>query len=127
MSELPPIFNQSVDPTTTNNASTGGAVGGGGILKNDILGTGQLEQLIFQAIRSFNDNTEYTGPRTIDGAQRLFAQRIANAVAQGVADGVKKYLNESVKTINQNTLVNTGGNVETHTHRTVSKLNISAP
>lgn len=99
-----------------------------GILKGNILGTGQLENLIFNAINSAgcadgNINT----PIDPCQAQRQFAQRLANAIAEGVAKGAQQYLSEAVKTINEQTLPNTDGVVPAHIHPNTPQYNLQAP
>lgn len=96
-------------------------------LKGNILSNGQLEELIFQAINSFGCADGYTGPLDPCLAQREFARRLANAVSQGVSIGVQTYLNQSVKTINEPTLLNTGGGVPQHDHPNIPRYNLTAP
>lgn len=96
-------------------------------LKGNILGSGQLEELIFQAINSFGCADGYKGPQDPCLAQREFAKRLADAVSQGVSIGVQQYLSTTVTTINAPTLPNTDGGVPAHIHPNVPVYNLNAP
>lgn len=96
-------------------------------LKGNILSTGNLEELIFNAINFFGCAEGYIGPIDPCEAQRLFAQRLATAISQGIAVGVQQYLTESVKTINQRTLFNEDGGVQPHIHPNVAQYDLEAP
>jgi hypothetical protein len=98
-----------------------------GILKSDILNVGQLEDQIFNAINWFGCSEGYTGPVDPCEAQRAFAQRLANAISDGVAKGVQQYLNQTVKTVNDATLENTDGGVPPHIHPNVLQYDLNAP
>jgi hypothetical protein len=93
-------------------------------LKSDILGAGTLEQRIFTAINWYGCAEGYEQSTDPCQAQKDFAQRLADAISEGVAKGVQKYLNETVKTITQPTL-NSGGLV--HVHENVPKFDLNAP
>lgn len=67
-------------------------------LKSNILGTGALKQEIFDALSNTFGCKDYTGVTDPCQAQELYAEKLANAVAEGVAKGVQQYLNQSVKT-----------------------------
>jgi hypothetical protein len=97
------------------------------ILKSDILGVGDLEQEIFQAINFFGCAQGYTQTTDPCEAQRIFAQRLADAISDGVSRGVQKYLREVVKTINQPTLTNSDGSIPPHVHPNVPLYDLQAP
>lgn len=96
-----------------------------GILKSDILGTGTLEQRIFNAINFFGCAEGYTFSTDPCEAQREYARRLADAISEGVAKGVQQYLTETVKTINQPTLDGSGPAV--HIHPNVPQYDLRAP
>jgi hypothetical protein len=96
-------------------------------LKSDILSIGDLESLIYAAINFYGCDSVARGPEDMCEAQRLFAQRLANAVAEGVARGVQAYLNISVKTVNQPTQFNIDGVVEEHIHPNIPRFDLTAP
>jgi hypothetical protein len=98
-----------------------------GILKGNILGTGELEKLIYDAINFFGCTNGYTATTDPCEAQRIFSQRLANAISQGVAMGVQQYLNQTVKTINQPTLVGSGGIDNPHQHPNLPQFDLNAP
>ena len=97
------------------------------ILKGNILGVGQLEELIFNAINFLGCSGNVTQPVDPCEAQRQFSQRLANAISQGVAIGVQNYLNATVKTINQATLEGSGGEDNLHIHPNVPQYSLTAP
>lgn len=97
------------------------------ILKGDILNVGQLEELIFNAINFLGCTGNVTQPVDPCDAQREFARRLANAISQGVATGVQNYLNQTVKTINQDTLEGSGGQDNLHVHPNVAQYSLTAP
>lgn len=99
-----------------------------GILKSNILSTGQLEQQIFDAFNplgcgNFPSITE-TDPCE---SQREFSKRLANAISEAVAKGVQQYLASTVKTINRPTLTNTDSVVPSHIHPNVPVFDLQAP
>jgi hypothetical protein len=98
-----------------------------GILKGDILNSGNLEKEIYDAINFFGCKEGYTGPTDPCKAQEEFAQRLADAISEGVARGVQKYLQDSVKTINKPTLQNSGGTIPSHIHPNVPLYSLQAP
>jgi hypothetical protein len=71
-------------------------------LKGAILGTGQLENKIYAVLTSLanlsSENNESAGNKPAD-AQRLLAQKLADAISDGVAKGVQQYLLTAVQTI----------------------------
>lgn len=85
------------------------------ILKGNILDVGQLENQIFQAINFFGcaEPGGYTATTDPCEAQRIFSQRLANAISDGVAKGVQQYLLQSVLT-NPNVSSPSGGTVHVH-------------
>lgn len=85
-------------------------------LKNDILTIGKLKQEIYDAINFFGCKEGYTGPTDPCKAQDDFAQRLANAISDGVARGVQKYLRESVKTVTDVTVPVSDGSDPAHAH-----------
>lgn len=98
-----------------------------GILKNDILQVGQLEEEIYQAINFFGCSSGYVGPKDPCEAQREFARRLADAISDGVSRGVQKYLRDAVKTINQPTQEGSGGNDNPHIHPNIPQYDLNAP
>jgi hypothetical protein len=96
-------------------------------LKSNILSTGNLESLIYTAINFYGCSADSPGPTDPCEAQRLFAQRLADAVAEGVARGVQAYLNSSVKTVTQPTQVNSDGVIEPHIHPNIPRFDLTAP
>lgn len=104
-----------------------------GILKGNILSPGQLEQLIYQALTNIekdiqqNYQNKFESGILSDYAKRRFSQEISNAVAQGVAIGVQKYLKDVVKTVNQPTLEGTGGLDNPHIHPNIPLFDLQAP
>lgn len=96
-------------------------------LKGNILSNGDLENLIYDAINFFGCSEGYNGPEDPCDAQRRFAQRLAQAISQGVAIGVQQYLNQAVKTINQPTLANSDGIIPSHIHPNIPQYNLIAP
>lgn len=98
-----------------------------GILKGNILGTGELENLIFDAINFFGCSNGYQGSVDPCEAQRIYSQRLANAISQAVAIGVQQYLSQTVKTINQPTLEGSGGMDNPHPHPNVPQFDLNAP
>ena len=97
------------------------------ILKSDILNVGKLENEIFNAINFFGCTEGYVGPEDPCEAQRVFSQRLANAISEGVARGVQNYLTATVTTINTPTLLNTDGGVPPHAHPNVPQFSLNAP
>lgn len=99
------------------------------VLKGNILSVGQLQQQIFTAINMFGcKGDEGKVPEDPCEAQKMFAERLANAISDGVARGVQAYLAQSVKTVNQPTLPGGGGGEqEAHTHENVPMYNLIAP
>lgn len=97
------------------------------VLKNNILSTGQLEQQIFKAINFFGCTGDYKGPKDPCEAQRQFSQNLANAISDAISKGVQAYLNQSVKTVNQDTLEGSGGFDQPHIHPNVETYNLNAP
>lgn len=97
------------------------------ILKGNILGTGQLEQEIFNALNSGFGCSEYSNsaPQDPCEAQQLYAKRLANAISEAVSKGVQQYLAQTVKTINLPTLVAPGP--APHVHPNVPQYNLLAP
>lgn len=71
-------------------------------LKGAILGTGQLEDKIYNVLTSLanlsDENNESAGSKPRD-SQRVLAQRLADAISDGVAKGVQEYLLTKVLTI----------------------------
>jgi len=97
------------------------------ILKGNILSNGQLKTEIYDAINFFGCKDGYTGPTDPCKAQDEFAQRLANAISEGVSKGVQAYLAQSVKTINQQTLPNSDGSIPAHIHPNVPEYKLTAP
>jgi hypothetical protein len=95
------------------------------ILKGDILNVGQLENEIFNALNFYGCGFDYNGPTDQCEAQRQFANRLANAISNGVSRGVQQYLAQTVKTINQPTLIPDVGYI--HTHPNIPQYDLTAP
>jgi K+-transporting ATPase A subunit len=72
------------------------------VLKGEILGAGALESKIYAVLTSLANlssaNNESAGNTPVD-AQRILAQRLADAISDGVAKGVQQYLLKTVLTI----------------------------
>jgi hypothetical protein len=83
------------------------------ILKGNILNVGQLEQEIYQAINFFGCSNGYVGPTDPCEAQRVYSQRLANAISEAVSKGVQQYLLASVTT-NPNVSSPSGGAIHVH-------------
>lgn len=64
-------------------------------LSSNILSTGNLKELIYNALQSFGTE-DFTGPREVGQIQRQFADKLAEAIAEGVAKGVQQYLTTQV-------------------------------
>jgi hypothetical protein len=96
-------------------------------LKGNILGTGQLEQLIYDAINFFGCSDGYKGSVDPCEAQRIYSQRLANAISQAVALGVQQYLNNNVKTVNLPTQESSGGLDNPHVHPNLPQFDLTAP
>lgn len=98
-----------------------------GILKGNILGTGTLEQRIFDAINFFGCAKGYTATTDPCEAQREYAKRLADAISEGVSKGVQQYLANTVKTINQPTQQGSGGIDIPHVHPNIPQFDLNAP
>lgn len=82
------------------------------ILKGNILGVGQLEQELFDAINPGGcGNYNYSSDPC--EAQREMARRLADAISDAVSKGVQKYLLETVRT-NPNVSSPSGGTIHVH-------------
>jgi hypothetical protein len=97
-------------------------------LKGNILGTGDLEEKIYLAITSImgcDGSVKKLYQEDPCEVQRDFANRLANAISEGVAKGVQQYLTDSVKTINLPTMVASGPGPHTHTNE--KQFDLKAP